>query len=97
MLAKIKEIRESLDKKLEALYEEGRAKNIDVKSFFGDVFKLTVEQVDCIAQRERELIERLKIAIPPESCIKAVQKSQEKLSQERKGKFRGTRQKWIPM
>lgn len=97
LLTRIKEMKEDLDQRLTTLFELGREKHIDVQSLFGNIYQLTLQQVEALAQHERRLAEKLKKAIPPESCIKRVEKSKEKLTQERKGKFRGTRQKWLPM
>ena len=96
MLGRMQEMREDLEKQLLDLHAKAKAKNLDVERLFGDKYRLPAQHIEAIEQQEKALIAKINEAIPQGSCIKKVAKSKEKLTQERKAKFRGARQKWIP-
>ena len=98
MLKRIREMKSDLENKLGFIYEKGKEAKVDVDSLFGETSaSFTMQQIEEIRVQEKILQDKLDAIIPPESCIRKVSKSKEKLTQERKGKFRGARQKWIPV
>jgi hypothetical protein len=62
-----------------------------------DVNNLTMQQLKELQEQERVLMNQIREAIPPESCLRDNPKSKEKLTQERQSKMRGARNKWIPV
>lgn len=98
MLKRIREMKTDLENKLGFIYEKGKEAKVDVDNLFGGTSaSFTMQQIEEIRAQEKILQDKLNAIIPPESCIRKVPKSKEKLTQERKGKFRGARQKWIPV
>lgn len=97
MLNQMREIRENLENQLAAIYQKGKESNIDMSQFPDNAYALTAKEIEKVQQKELELREKINAITPPESCIRKVPKSKEKMTKERKGKMRGARQKWIPI
>ena len=97
MLNKMQEMGQDLQTRLEEIQTLGKEKHIDLDKYFGDTYRLTKQELEQIEERERIVREKVNAAFPPESCIRPVGKSKEKLTKDRKGKMRGARQNWIPI
>lgn len=97
MLSKIDEMKQSLDKQLGDLYEEGKKHHIDLDRFFGDIKQLSPQNIEKLKDLQKSLLEKLNNTIVPDSCIGAPKKTLVKMSKERKAKTLGARKKWIPM
>lgn len=96
MMNRINEMQQDLDKKLAHLYDLGKAANVDIDTYLSPS-GLSSQELKQIKERERQLSDELKKVTPKEACVLRAPKSKEKLTQERKAKFRGSRQNWIPM
>lgn len=95
MLKQILDMQRELQKKIDDLYENGRAHKIDVDAFFRQSTAISKEDIEKYKACEKALLEELKLISSP-TPIKS-SKTADKLTQERKGKTRGARNKWIPM
>jgi hypothetical protein len=97
MLDSVRSMRNDLDQKLEDVREAAKEKNIDLDKYFGNIYSLTKKELESVQEQENILVDKLAAITPTGSLIKKPAKSKEKLTKERKGKFRGARQNWIPM
>jgi hypothetical protein len=96
MLQKMQEMSDDLENQLNMIYRKGKESKINV-SILENPGQLSKNQFEQMEKQKSELIEKIIKVIPPKSCLKKKQKSKEQLTQERKGKLRGARNKWIPV
>jgi len=96
MLKRMQEMKRDLEEKMNALNDAGQRANVNV-SQLKNKSSLSAAQFEKYLQMEKELGKKIKEAIPPETCAKRIPKGTDKLTQERKGKMRGARNKWIPI
>jgi len=97
MLKKMEQMKNDFDNQLKNLYDLGRRANVDVDSYLTNTNKLTRAELEALKEQERILKEKFNAAKLPGSCLEKQEKTKDQLTQERKGKFRGSRQKWIPV
>lgn len=97
MLKRVRALRLDLENQLADVREVGRINNVDIERYFGEAYELTKQEIEGLQQQEASLLAKIEAITPPESCIKKNPISKEKLTKDRKNKFRGTRQKWIPI
>jgi hypothetical protein len=97
MLQKMQDMKKDLEGQLDSIYKQGAAKRINVDRLIEESGGLAVKNLDKIKDQEKILSDKINEAILPESCLKKKPKSKEALTQERKGKLRGSRHNWIPV
>src|SRR5262249_20873695 len=97
MINRMFEMSREIKPKLEDVYSKGKHYNFDVARYMEYIRKSFPNEYAKILDKESELRDRLLKLITPESCVRKIPKSNEKLTQERKGKLRGMRKNWIPM
>jgi hypothetical protein len=97
MLLKMQTMREDLENQLNNVYQKGSASNINVDHLIDNAGALAVKNLDKMKEQEKILSDKIGKAISSESCLRKNPKSKETLTQERKGKMRGSRNNWIPV
>lgn len=97
MLQKMQTMREDLENQLNSVYQKGTASNINVDHLIDNAGALAVKNLDKMREQEKILSDKIGQAIPSESCLRKNPKSKDALTQERKGKMRGSRNNWIPV
>jgi hypothetical protein len=95
MLQKMREMRDDLDSQLNSIYRKGKETKIKDTILIEDTGKLTNKQLEEVQAQKKTLLDKINKALPPETCLKKKQKNKEELTQERKNKMRGARNKWI--
>jgi uncharacterized protein YoxC len=94
MLEKMNKMGLDINQKFAYLYELSKRCNVDLENYFQSIYKRSYKEIE---ERKRILKEEIAKAIPPEACTRKATKSTERLTQERRGKMRGARKKWIPI
>lgn len=97
MLQKMQDMSDDLENQLETFRQKGKNSKVNVSLLLENTGILSKQQYEEMQKKKDELIEKIAKAIPAKSCLKKKQKSKEELTQERKGKLRGARNKWIPV
>ena len=97
MFQKMRTMKQDLEDQLANLYLQGKMTPHIEALLVENPTKLTKKQLEEIAEQENKLKEKISKAIPPETCLQKNPKSKVKLTQERRGKLRGAKNKWIPM
>lgn len=97
MLQKMQDMRQDLEGKLSEIYKKGSTKHINVDQLIEESGALAIKNLDKMREQEKILSDQISGAITPESCLKKNPKSKDVLTQERKGKLRGSRNNWIPV
>lgn len=97
MLQKMHNMKNDLENQLDAIYRQGKEKQIRDTILIDHISGLTTQQLKELQEQERVLMDQIHAAIPPESCLRSNPKSKETLTRERQGKLRGARNKWIPI
>lgn len=96
MFQRMHEMKRDLDRQLETVYEKGKQQHVNVDQLVNNMSHMLVQDYEKIKETESKVAKDFgpNVASPK---MKSPQKSEEKLTQERKAKMRGARQKWIPM
>jgi hypothetical protein len=101
MLQKMYEMKKDLERQLNHLYDLGKIAKVDIDRYFGYRFNLSPKEIALMHEFEKKIAEKVDQVILPESCIKRLPTSDDKITQEltqkRKGKTRGSRKKWLPI
>jgi hypothetical protein len=97
MFKKMRTMEKDLANQLADLYLQGKMQPQIEALLMQKLGALNKKQIEDVAEQERILKEKISQAIPPESCLRKNPKSKEKMTQERRGKMRGAKNKWIPM
>lgn len=96
ILLRIQKMHKELDDKLAQLYASGLSKS-EIDRLIEIECRTNFHTFEKIKKDKEVVIEKLLSTIKPESAIKPVAKSKEKLTKERKGKTLGNRKNWIPV
>lgn len=97
MLDKMRKMRKDLESQLETIRDSAKANGINIEKYFGTTYELTKQEIEKMRDQEKVLSDKIAAAIPADSCLNRNPKSKEAMTKERKNKFRGSRQNWIPM
>lgn len=97
MLKKMHEMKNDLENQMTSIYQQGKTSRISGVLLAENTNDLTIQQLKQLQEQEQILMDQIRAAIPPESCLRKNPKSKEKLTQERQSKMRGARNKWIPV
>lgn len=97
MMQKMQDMNNDLKGQITEIYRKGASANIDVDHLIKDSNAFAVKNLDKMREQEQVLNDQINGAILPESCLRPNPKNKEKLTQERKGKLRGSRNNWIPV
>lgn len=97
MWKKMQDMKEDLEKQLSNVYQKGKEAKIDVDLLMDRAGGSVLKQSINLKEREKILNDAINGVILPEACLRKNAKSKDKLTQERKGKMRGVRNKWIPV
>lgn len=96
MFNRMHEMQKDLEKKLADIYERGKNANVNVDLLL-QKYHLLPGNIEKVQLEQKQLSEQINAIITPESCVKKISKSKEKLTKERKNKTIGARKKWIPV
>ena len=100
MLQRMKEMKDDLNLKLDYLQNQAKQHHINIDLFIQSHSGPLVKEIEELKQKEKALreFEKNKPEFKKQNVeTKSVAKSSDKLTQERKGKLRGVRNKWIPV
>lgn len=97
MLEKMRVMKEDLENQLSSIYQKGKESKINVAILVDNIHILSPTDLAKVREQEKVLTDKIVAITPPESCLRKKTKNKEKLTQERKGKMRGSRNQWIPV
>lgn len=97
MFSRMREMRLDLENQLDSVKKKGEESKFDVEAYLAKSVHFRPQEIEKSLQDQKEFEEKINDVLSPESCLKKIKKSKEKLTQERKNKTLGSRKKWIPM
>ncbi|MBA3815620.1 MAG: hypothetical protein H0X29_03700 [Parachlamydiaceae bacterium] len=97
MLSRMREMRQDLEEQLNQIKKKGEERRFDVEDYLEKTVHFPPPDLEKNIQDQKAFEEKVNNVFPPEACLKKIKKTKEKLTQERKNKSIGARNKWIPM
>jgi len=97
MLTRMREMRQDLEDQLNQIKKKGEENRFDVDDYLEKTVHFRPPDLEKNIQDQKAFEDKVNNVFPPEACLKKIKKSKEKLTQERKSKSIGARNKWIPM